>query len=58
MSSIEKKKTINKKIKVNKLNRKNCKIHETKISAYTPAPSPFSTVSKANKRILSMNGHI
>ena len=39
-------------IKSNILNGKDCKTHETKISTYTPAPFPFSAVSKANKRIL------
>ena len=35
-----------KKIQINKLNRKKCKINETKISAYTPVPLPFPAVSK------------
>ena len=47
--SIGKRRVLTKKqIKINKLNEKNCKTHETKISTYTPAPFPFSAVSKAN----------
>ena len=34
--------------RISKLNRKKCKIHETKISAYTPVPFPLPAVSKAN----------
>jgi len=44
--SIEKIRELTKKIKITKLNRKKCKINETKISAYTPVPFPFPTVSK------------
>ena len=36
---------------------KSCKIHDTKMSAYTPVPFPSPAVSKANKRILRANGH-
>ena len=39
--------------RIDKLNK--CKIHETKISAYTPVPFPFPAVSKANKRSLSLS---